>query len=181
MSGTPGRSRLRRSAAKPRTERIVVMIDSATASSWRRVGRNVAARVRAAARAALAACPPVRAGEVTVRLSGDAAVRRLNHDFRGKDKPTNVLSFPMAEGDGPDGTPAPLGDIVIAYGTVAREAASQGKTIEQHLLHLVVHGVLHLLGYDHERPADARRMESLETRILASFGIADPYVMERRA
>ena len=74
-----------------------------------------------------------------------------------------------------------LGDVVLAYGTVLREAAAQGKSVRDHLLHLVVHGVLHLLGYDHGRSAAARRMETLETRILASFGIADPYALERRA
>jgi probable rRNA maturation factor len=73
-----------------------------------------------------------------------------------------------------------LGDIVIAYGTVVREAAQQGKPIRDHLLHLVVHGVLHLLGHDHQRSADAQRMERLETVLLAGFGIADPYVLERR-
>lgn len=160
---------------------IVVLIDSRAAVQWRRAVPGVATRVRAAAMAVLGVAAPRKAsGEITVRLSGDRDVRRLNRNFRGKDKPTNVLSFPAGDQVLPRGAPLQLGDIVIAYGTVAREAEAQGKSIRDHLLHLVVHGVLHLLGYDHERPAAARRMETLETRILASFGIPDPYVIERR-
>ena len=113
---------------------------------------------------------------MAIYLANDAIVRRLNREFRGKNRPTNVLSFPA----GPTPTaniPAPLGDIVLAYGTVAREASQQGKRFLHHVLHLVVHGVLHLLGYDHEKARDAARMEALEVRILASLGIADPYAL----
>jgi len=180
MTRTSAARRAKPGTAGRRAAQIVILIDPPAATRWRRVARDVSQRVRDAAMAALAAAGASDPGEVTIRLSDDPVVRQLNRDFRGKDKPTNVLSFPMSDGAGPDGVPAPLGDIVIAYGTVAREAAEQGKSIEQHLLHLVVHGVLHLLGYDHERPAAARKMESLETRILASFGIADPYLVERR-
>ena len=173
--------------SSPRTKtrgpacRVVVIVDAATASAWRRAVPDVEARVRAAARAALRSMKPRRGrSEITVRLSGDRDVRRLNRDFRGKDKPTNVLSFPAGDAAPPRGAPLMLGDIVIAYGTVAREAAEQGKSIRDHLLHLVVHGVLHLLGHDHQRRAEAQRMEKLETALLAGFGIADPYILERR-
>ncbi|MGE0425160.1 MAG: rRNA maturation RNase YbeY [Reyranellaceae bacterium] len=105
---------------------------------------------------------------VAIALDSDAAVRRLNRTYRGKDKPTNVLSF---SGDKPF-----LGDIVLARQTVLREAREQGKRPADHLTHLVMHGTLHLLGYDHERgERQARRMEWLETRLLAAMGIADPY------
>jgi len=105
---------------------------------------------------------------IVVALDSDAAVRRLNRTYRGKDKPTNVLSFPGAEPF--------LGDIVLARQTVLREARDQGKRPAAHLTHLVMHGTLHLLGYDHERSErQARRMERLETRLLATMGIADPY------
>jgi probable rRNA maturation factor len=172
--------RRRRAPRARRSRRIAVIIDDDVASSWRRAVPGVAARVHDAAAAALAGAEPAR-GVVTVRLSGDRAVRRLNRAFRGKDKPTNVLSFPAGDAPAPRGAPVLLGDVVIAYRTVAREAAAQGKQVGDHLVHLVVHGILHLLGYDHERSAAARRMETLETRILASFGIANPYVVERRA
>ena len=169
---------------KPRTRarvaRIDIIVDASNEAAWNRAVPKLEAQVRRAARAALRTAKPMPGrGQMTVRLSGDRDVRRLNHDFRGKDKPTNVLSFPSGDAVGPRGTLL-LGDIVIAYGTVAREAAAQGKTIRDHLLHLVVHGVLHLLGHDHQRAADAVRMERIETALLADFGIADPSVLELR-
>jgi probable rRNA maturation factor len=172
----------RRTTGSPRgTCRIDVIVDDSNRAAWTRAVPRLEAQVRRAARAALKTGKPLRGRQqMTIRLSGDRDVRRLNHDFRGKDKPTNVLSFPSGETVRPPGAPRPLGDIVIAYRTVAREAAAQGKTVRDHLLHLVVHGVLHLLGHDHMRPAEARRMERLETALLAEFGIADPYVLERR-
>jgi probable rRNA maturation factor len=97
-------------------------------------------------------------------------LRALNAGFRRLDRPTNVLSFPAAPGD-----PSFLGDIAMAYGVVKREARTQGKLFSAHAAHLAVHGTLHLLGYDHETPHDARTMESLEIRLLATLGIADPY------
>jgi len=112
--------------------------------------------------------------EVGLLLADDETVRELNRTWRGQDKPTNVLSFPDGS-DVPSGAPRMLGDIVLAYGTVAAEAEAQGKTLEHHLVHLVVHGMLHLLGYDHENDREAEEMEGLETEILAGFGIADPY------
>lgn len=111
--------------------------------------------------------------ELTVRIVDDDESRALNRAYRGKDRPTNVLSFPF---EAPPGVSLELlGDLVICAGVVAREAAEQGKPPEDHWAHMVVHGVLHLLGYDHEEPAEADRMEALEVRILADLGIADPY------
>ena len=108
--------------------------------------------------------------ELTVLLTDDATIQDLNARFRGKDAPTNVLSFPAPETARPH-----LGDIALAYGVCAREAAEQGKTLAAHLQHLVAHGVLHLLGYDHQTEAEAEAMEALERAILAGIGIADPY------
>lgn len=108
-------------------------------------------------------------------LSDNEHIRELNKHHRGMDKPTNVLSFPAARMKTPAGTPRFLGDIVIAYETVEREAAEEAKPFENHLSHLVVHGVLHLLGYDHEDEEEAETMESHERQILAKLGIPDPY------
>jgi probable rRNA maturation factor len=137
---------------------------------------------RRAAGAALADAasrlPPGRPAELSIVLADDRLLRDLNRDYRHRDKPTNVLSFPSGfldgEGDPGEG-PFTLGDVVIALSTLAREAAAQGKSNEDHLAHLVVHGVLHLLGYDHETERDAREMERVEARVLAGLGVADPY------
>ncbi|CAN5182834.1 rRNA maturation RNase YbeY [soil metagenome] len=123
---------------------------------------------RAAAEAALAATG--KSGGVSVLLTDDEAVRDLNAEFRKKDAPTNVLSFPAAAN--PEGF---LGDIALAFETCQREAGEQGKQLAHHLQHLVAHGVLHLVGYDHEADADAEIMEDLERRILGGLGVADPY------
>ena len=113
--------------------------------------------------------------EVSVKLTSDAEVRELNRTWRGKDKPTNVLSFPMAQEHELADAPM-LGDIVLAHGACAAEAAEKGVAIDSHAAHLVVHGTLHLLGYDHETgDDDADEMEEAERRSLASIGIADPY------
>ena len=106
--------------------------------------------------------------ELSLVLCDDAFIQGLNKTWRGKDKPTNVLSFPTEE-------PALLGDIVIAYETTASEAADEGKTLADHLSHLVVHGTLHLLGFDHDDDAEADEMEQLESRVLTTLGIACPY------
>ncbi|WP_295241853.1 rRNA maturation RNase YbeY [uncultured Brevundimonas sp.] len=113
-------------------------------------------------------------GDIVVLLTDDAAVRELNGRFRDKDRPTNVLSFPAPENAFPH-----LGDIVLAYGVCATEAEAQGKTLADHLSHLVVHGVLHLLGRDHEDDAEAEEMEAEERDILAQIGVADPYLAEQ--
>lgn len=140
-------------------------------TQWARAVPGIVGVARRAARAALDACNN-STGEVAIVLSDDATVRRLNRDYRHKDKPTNVLSFPLA--DRLEGGEL-LGDVILARETVLAEAAEQGKSATDHLSHLVVHGVLHLLGHDHETDADARRMEALERRVLAGLGIADPY------
>jgi probable rRNA maturation factor len=113
--------------------------------------------------------------EVSVKFTSDAEVRALNAAWRGRDKATNVLSFPMA--DEPEGAPM-LGDIVLAQGVCAEEAREKDVPVETHAMHLVVHGTLHLLGYDHETgDDDAEEMEAIERQALASLGIADPYAV----
>ena len=114
--------------------------------------------------------------EVSIVLGDDALVRRLNAAYRGQDKATNVLSFPAGGETGPQIAPRLLGDIVLAYETVDREAREQGKSVPDHAAHLCVHGLLHLLGHDHQGDADAVAMEALETAILAELGIADPFL-----
>ncbi|MCE8003709.1 rRNA maturation RNase YbeY [Billgrantia ethanolica] len=114
--------------------------------------------------------------EVTVRFVDADEGQALNRDYRGRDKPTNVLSFPF---DGPPGIPLPLlGDLVLCHPVVVREAAEQSKHLEHHYAHLVVHGMLHLLGHDHLEVEEAEAMEQLERDILADFGIADPYTAD---
>jgi probable rRNA maturation factor len=116
--------------------------------------------------------------ELAVMLTDDAGIRTLNSNWRGIDKPTNVLSFPALQPTGPvgpDDAPRMLGDIAIAYQTTRQEADAERKPFEHHLSHLAVHGYLHLIGYDHENDADAELMEGLETEILAQLGIPDPY------
>jgi probable rRNA maturation factor len=115
-------------------------------------------------------------GDVCILFSDNAEVQALNAQWRGKNKPTNVLSFPATAITGlPEGEDQPLGDIVLAVETVLAEAQAQGKTPAAHTTHLVVHGILHLLGYDHENDDDATLMEQTEREILAGLGIADPY------
>ncbi|HEX2655032.1 MAG TPA: rRNA maturation RNase YbeY [Xanthobacteraceae bacterium] len=114
--------------------------------------------------------------EVVVLLTDDAAIRILNRNWRGIDKPTNVLSFPAAQSATPE-EPAPLGDIAIAYETLEREARAESKSFDNHLAHLAVHGFLHLLGYDHESEEEAEVMERLECAILSRLDIPDPYAI----
>lgn len=136
---------------------------------WKGLGPTVK---RACEAALKALAVPHKKLSVTLVLSNDAEIRTLNKNYRRKDKPTNVLSFP-------DGTMLngvkQLGDVVLAYETIAREAAEQGKKLKDHLTHLTIHGVLHLLGYDHESENDAEIMETLEIAILSSMAIANPY------
>jgi probable rRNA maturation factor len=130
--------------------------------------------------AALAAAAPLV--EIAVRLTDDAEVQTLNRDFRGKDKPTNVLSFPQVQADLLDGLANSddgeilLGDIVLARETCAREAEEKGVSLAAHATHLIVHGTLHLVGYDHVDDHGAAAMEALEVKALASLGLANPYV-----
>jgi len=143
-----------------------------------------------AARAAIERTPQgelittAAAVEVSVRLTSDDEVRQLNHQYRQKDKPTNVLSFPMVQPDlldtvsqNSDDGELLLGDIVLAYGVCLREAGEKGVTVEEHATHLLVHGTLHLLGYDHMADEEAEGMEEIERQALASLGIADPYLI----
>lgn len=114
------------------------------------------------------------AGVVTVSLTDDETVADLNQRFRGKSGPTNVLSFPAAETARPF-----LGDVILAHGVCAREAAEQGKPLADHLRHLVIHGVLHLLGHDHIEDDEAEAMEARERTLLAKLGVPDPYAVSR--
>jgi probable rRNA maturation factor len=120
--------------------------------------------------------------ELTIRVVDEAEGRDLNRDYRGKDYATNVLSFPAELPEGPDGEPLLdiplLGDLVICAAVVEREAAEQGKPLEAHWAHLVIHGCLHLLGYDHLEDAEAEEMEGLERQLLAELGHPDPYADE---
>jgi len=169
-------------ASSPRAT-VSVIVEHA---AWRDVITDPVPLLRRAAGAALAAARRDRrsastaSAAVAVALIDDRAMRKLNRTYRGKDKPTNVLSFPA--GESTDAAPSgrrpaslPLGDVAIALGTVEREARAQGKSVSDHLAHLMVHAVLHLLGYDHESDPDAERMELLERKALATLGIDDPY------
>jgi len=128
---------------------------------------DCAALADIAVRAAAVQLESPRAGELSLVLSDDAQVRVFNREYRGKDAPTNVLSFPQ---------PAPLlGDIILARETVVREAAAKGVSFEAHLVHLIIHGWLHLQGYDHQTEAEAARMEAIEIAALRTLGIDNPY------
>ena len=154
------------------------------APAWRRHLDDPERICRRALAATLARVPGpewLARTEVSVLLADDATLRRLNADYRGKDCATNVLSFPAFEhvlacdpGHLPPGS-VPLGDIALAFETVRAEAESEGKPLAHHVSHLLVHGCLHLLGYDHENAEDALLMEGLERDVLAQIGIPDPY------
>lgn len=157
---------------------LTVSVDG---GDWDTVGDAGALAGRAAREAFLMARPAwvgQTAAEAGLVLTDDGAVQALNRDYRGQDKPTNVLSFAACDGDSPPpppGQPVQLGDIVIACETTLAEARRDGKTAGDHLSHLAVHGMLHLLGFDHENETDAETMEAMEVRVLAALGIDDPY------
>jgi probable rRNA maturation factor len=149
---------------------------SVSSPLWRGLPRaRVIARETIAA--AVAESAPSGDGDVSLCLADDAALRALNLRWRGIDKPTNVLSFPSAP-PGPLSDPTTLGDIALAFETLVREAEDLGVPLADHYRHLLAHGFLHLIGYDHQTDAEAERMEALETRILARFGATDPYERE---
>jgi probable rRNA maturation factor len=139
-------------------------------TAWTAALPDAEALVLEAADATLASEGAVGEG-VTLLLTDDTTIRDLNRRFRQRDQPTNVLSFPA-----PQNPERFLGDIALAYGVCAREAREQGKPLKNHLQHLVAHGVLHLLGYDHVSDAQAEEMENLERAVLAGLGIPDPYL-----
>jgi probable rRNA maturation factor len=159
---------------------IVVIVDVLT-PVWRVVDLDLDEIVVTAARAAMAGADvPFAAGvEFGVRLTDDAEIRTLNRNWRDRDAATNVLSFALGDTPGDpvteNGT-AMLGDVVVAYETCAAEALDQSKPLTNHLSHLVVHGTLHLLGFDHETDDDAETMEALERAVLARIGVPDPYL-----
>jgi probable rRNA maturation factor len=161
----------------------VYTIDVASpCAGWSLVCPGAAGLVRSAAELALARGSAAkrawrRRAELSVVLADAAMQQQLNRDHREKDAPTNVLAFPAWDPRmrAPIGAPILLGDIVLALETVAREASEQEKPFADHLRHLVVHGVLHILGYDHSTPAEAGVMESLESSILVELGVPDPY------
>ena len=159
----------RNPAARPLT------IDIALQSTLWNARRGVKAILRRALQQASAAAA-VTDGEISVVLCDDHAMRALNRDWRRKDTPTNVLAFPVDTGKATVERPRLLGDIVIAYETLEREARAQGKPFAEHLAHLAVHGFLHLVGHDHSTNVQAEKMERLETAILARLDIPNPYV-----
>jgi probable rRNA maturation factor len=142
--------------------------------AWTQAVEDAEALVWRAAQAVLDAHEDIEGQGIVILLTDDDSVQGLNRDFRQKDYPTNVLSFPSPRD--PVGNPeGQIGDIALAYGVCAREAAEQGKPLGHHLQHLVAHGVLHLLGYDHEGDDEAEAMEALEREILAGLDVPDPY------
>ena len=146
------------------------------AEVWRDAGVSEELLAKAASRAlAASGWNEGKEAEVAVLLTDDEETRRLNAAWRDQIKATNVLSFPLGEEAGPQAGPRALGDIVLAFETVRAESLLNQKNLNEHAAHLVVHGLLHLLGYDHQNDEQARAMESLEQRVLSELGIADPY------
>jgi probable rRNA maturation factor len=157
--------------------KVDVIVESARWKAEPRAAGIVRKAVNAAARAA-----STPSAELAIVLTNDSAIRALNRQWRGLDKPTNVLSFPsQAPAADPANSRQPrhIGDIVIAYETLAREAKAEGKPLRDHLSHLAVHGFLHLVGYDHGTARDAKAMEQLEIRILAGLDLPNPYTDRR--
>jgi probable rRNA maturation factor len=177
ISGRNRNSATMAQLALPITEVLVV------ADCWQTEPDAEAVIQRAVAAAAEIAKAGIGEAELAVMLTDDSGIRTLNNNWRGIDKPTNVLSFPALPptgAGGPDDAPRMLGDIAIAYETTRKEADDEQKPFDHHLSHLAVHGFLHLIGYDHEQDHDAEQMESLEQEILAQLGIPDPYADRER-
>lgn len=172
-SGTPASAGERKAENRSRASGLEVDV-LREAGGWSAADEETVCRAAQHAYDVLRGKTPA---ELSIMLADDARIADLNRTYRGKDGPTNVLSFPAAEMPGVD-TPL-LGDVALAHETIVREAEAQRKRFADHLLHLTVHGVLHLLGHDHENDADAEDMEALERRILEDFGIADPYDADR--
>jgi probable rRNA maturation factor len=164
-------------SALPATEVLVV------ADCWRAEADAEAIIHRAVEAAAEIVNAETGDAELAIMLTDDVGIRTLNANWRGIDKPTNVLSFPALQPTGPSlpgDPPRMLGDLAIAYETVRREADDERKAFDHHLSHLAIHGFLHLIGYDHETDEEAGKMESLERKILARLGIPDPYAPQER-
>jgi probable rRNA maturation factor len=175
-AGAPEQFEMNASKSRPRESAHVTIDILVEAGAWPEE-TELAAIVRHAVDGVLAeigAASPARS-ELSVVFTDDAHIRALNAGWRGKDKSTNVLSFPAFPAGGGGVLPPMLGDVVLASETVAAEAMNEGKPLADHLTHLIVHGVLHLIGYDHEIDAEAEMMEQAERRILASLAIPDPY------
>jgi probable rRNA maturation factor len=168
-------AKLATTMSHPNTPMTEVLV---AADCWRNEPDAEAVIQRAIAAASESVDADVAGADVAVMLTDDAGIRTLNRNWRGIDKPTNVLSFPALQptaAPSDDDAPRMLGDIAIAYETMRKEAYDERKPFDHHLSHLAVHGFLHLIGYDHETDADAGVMESLEQEILAQLGIPDPY------
>ena len=177
ISGRQRNSKAMAQIAVPITEVLVV------AECWRTEPDAEAVIQRAVATAAEMVEADVGEAELAVMLTDNAGIRTLNGNWRGIDKPTNVLSFPALAPTGagrPGDAPRMLGDIAIAYETTRKEADDEQKPFDHHLSHLAIHGFLHLIGYDHENDDDAEAMEALEAEILAQLGIPDPYADRER-
>lgn len=178
---------MKTAAAESATPDLHIAITIKNEAAWRRAMTNVRTIIEKAVHAALSsqAALPKGVVQLSILLTSDAEVRRLNKLWRGQDKPTNVLSFPADQftvgkqkknkKSMMQSKPILLGDVVMARETILREARSEKKTPRAHASHLIVHGVLHLLGYDHEESKAAKTMETLERQVLASLKIADPY------
>ncbi len=164
-------------SASPATEVLIV------ADCWRAEAGAEAVIHRAIETAAEMVDAETGDVELAIMLTDDDGIRTLNNNWRGIDKPTNVLSFPALQPTGtpsPDDAPRMLGDIAIAYETMRREADDEQKPFDHHLSHLAIHGFLHLIGFDHETDQEAEEMEALERKILAQLGIPDPYAPQQR-
>jgi len=166
--------RWKKSAKNSAAKTAAAKTTAAKTTAAKATAASAKAIVRRAVTRAAAAVPSPGKGELAIVLTDDASIRLLNRDWRGVDAATNVLSFPAKPANGKN-TASHLGDIVLAFETVAREARGEGKPFAHHLAHLAVHGFLHLVGYDHERDKDAQIMEDAERAILRQLAIPDPY------